>query len=450
MEQLIHRKSILKSIQQALTRSRVVLLAGPRQSGKTTLARELLPENSPNYFDLEDPTSLQRLEEPMTALSPLRGLIVIDEVQRRADLFPVIRVLADRKQDSKRFLILGSASGELLRQNSESLAGRIERIEISGFSLSELKEEVNLSAQFAEGTGFEDGSAYGQGLGGGASFENGDGYGGGFGAGAGFEDGSSEGIGNWDGNGYWNFFKERLWLRGGFPLSYLADSEKDSLIWRKNFIQTLLERDFPQWGVRIPSSTLHRFWSMLANYHGQTLNISELASALGVSQPSIRSYLDLLSDAFMIRQLTPYHANLRKRQVKAPKLYIRDTGLLHQLVGIDSLKALLTHSKVGASWEGFVIEQILANEEYDEAFFWATHQGAEIDLILRKGDKFFGIECKRKDAPKITPSMKNALADLGLESIHVIYPGNKAYPIAENIQATPLKALAEGSVLSKN
>ncbi|MDF1552921.1 MAG: ATP-binding protein [Deferrisomatales bacterium] len=380
---MIQRPRILESLKNAMGRSRVVVLTGPRQCGKTTLARELLPEESANYFDLEDPTSLARLDEPMTALRPLRGLVVIDEVQRRPDLFPVLRVLADRKGAPARFLILGSASGDLLRQTSESLAGRMERVTMGGFSLPELGAEA----------------------------------------------------------------EQQLWLRGGFPLAYLAASDADSLAWRKNFVQTLLERDLPQWGVRVPATALQRFWTMLAHYHGQTWNAAEPARALGVSESTTRRHLDLLTDAFMIRQLQPFHANLRKRQVKAPKIYVRDSGLLHHLLGIETFKALVSHPKLGASWEGLVIEQVLLREPHDGAFFWATHQGAEIDLILRRSDGLFGVECKRTDTPRLTPSIRNALGDLGLARVAVIYPGAKRYPIAERVEAVPLRSLGEGTPL---
>jgi predicted AAA+ superfamily ATPase len=332
---------------------------------------------------LEDPASLTRLDEPMTALRPLKGLVVIDEVQRRPDLFPVLRVLADRKGAPSRFLILGSASGVLLRQSSESLAGRMEYVTIGGFTLSEL----NAAAE------------------------------------------------------------PTLWRRGGFPLSYLAKTEADSLAWRKSFVRTLLERDFPQWGVRVPAAALQRFWIMLAHYHGQTWNAAEPARALGVSESTVRRYLDLLTDALMVRQLQPWHANLRKRQVKAPKVYVRDTGLLHHLLGIDTAKALVSHPKLGASWEGFVIEQILMTEPHDEAYFWATHQGAEIDLIVRRGDRLLGVECKRADAPRLTPSIRIALEDLGLEGIAVIYPGNKRFPLSDNVEAIPLEELGQGQPL---
>ena len=376
---MIKRTSILSELNNALARSRVVVLVGPRQSGKTTLARQLIEENSVNYFDLEDPASLARLDEPMTALRPLKGLVVIDEVQRRPDLFPVLRVLSDRIDTPARFLILGSASGNLMRQTSESLAGRMERIAIGGFSMAEL--------------GSED--------------------------------------------------EQQLWLRGGLPLSFLAGSDVNSIAWRKNFIQTLLERDFPQWGVRVAATALQRFWTMLAHYHGQIWNAAEPARALGVSESTTRRYLDLLTDAFMIRQLQPYYANLKKRQVKSPKIYVRDSGLLHQLLGIDSMKSLYSHPKVGASWEGFVTEQVLLMEPHDEAFFWATHQGAEIDLILRRGDVLYGIECKRADTPRVTPSIRIALDDLKLKHVFVIYPGIQRFPLASQVEAVPLQALSK-------
>ncbi|MCC7182328.1 MAG: hypothetical protein IOMNBAOH_02529 [Rhodocyclaceae bacterium] len=380
---MVERQPLLSQIQTALQRSRGVVLTGPRQCGKTTLARELLAPDSVNYFDLEDPASLARLDEPMTALQALQGLVVIDEVQRRPELFPVLRVLLDRKAAPAHFLVLGSASGDLLRQSSESLAGRVEYVTLGGFSLPEL----------------------------GAAAES------------------------------------RLWLRGGFPLSYLAANEADSAAWRRDFMRTLLERELPQWGVRVSATALRRFWTMLAHYHGQTWNAAEPARALGVSEPTTRHYLDLLTDALMVRQLPPWHANLGKRQVKAPKVYVRDSGLLHQLLGIDGERALLSHPKVGASWEGFAIEQVLATQAHDEAFFWATHQGAEIDLILRRGDRLFGIECKRADAPRMTASLRTAPADLGLECVAVLYPGQRRYALSDAIEVVPLAELAEAQDL---
>ncbi len=374
----IARPTLLSRIRAALDRSPVVVLTGPRQSGKTTLARILLSEGALNYFDLEDPAGLARLDEPMTALRSLSGLVVVDEVQRRPELFPVLRVLADRHPCPARFLVLGSSSGDLLRQSSESLAGRAEWISIGGFSLDELGADA----------------------------------------------------------------VRKLWLRGGFPRAYLARSELDSLTWRSEFIRALLERDLPQWGVRVPAVAMRRFWSMVAHYHGQIWNASEPARALGVSESTTRRYLDLLGDALMVRQLQPWHANLAKRQVKSPKVYLRDSGLLHQLLGIDTEKSLLGHPKVGASWEGFVVEQILAREPHDEAAFWATHQGAEIDLVLRRGDQLFGVECKRVDTPRMTPSIRIALADLGLERVSVVHPGDRRYPLADRVEAVPLADLA--------
>lgn len=374
---MLVRSAILQTLRTALGRSRIVALVGPRQCGKTTLARTLLPETSPNYFDLEDPLALARLSEPMTALGALEGLIVIDEVQRRPELFPMLRVLADRRPANSHFLILGSASGDLLRQGSETLAGRLETVTLGGFNLGELGDPSG----------------------------------------------------------------DTHWLRGGFPLSYLADSEADSLAWRKNFIQTLLERDFPQWGVRIPAAALWRFWTMLAHYHGQTWNAAEPARALGIAESTTRRYLDLLTDAFMVRQLQPWHANLRKRQVKAPKLYLRDSGLLHQLLGIREARDLQMHPKLGASWEGYAVEEVLAAIQPDEAYFWATYQGAEIDLVLRKDGRLLGVECKRTDTPKMTPSIRIALDDLGLERIAMIHPGSVRFPIASAVEAVPLRSV---------
>ncbi len=375
---MITRSGLSERITVALRRNPVVVLLGPRQAGKTTLARTFLSESSVNYFDLEDPLSLARLDEPRTALESLTGLVVIDEIQRRPDIFPLLRVLADRRPLPARFLILGSASGDLLRQSSESLAGRMERIDVSGLTLAEL----------------------------GAPAAN------------------------------------QLWHRGGLPRSYLADSASDSFAWRRAFIQTLLERDLPQWGVRVPAAALLRFWTMVAHYHGQTWNAVEPARAMGVNPDTSRRYLDLLTDALMVRQLHPCHANLAKRQVKSPKVYVRDSGLLHQLFGLETEKQVLLHPKVGASWEGFVIEQVLATEPHDEAWFWATHQGAEIDLLLRRGDQFLGVECKRADAPRMTPSIRIAMEDLQLDRVAVIYPGSKRVPLGDKVEAVPLATLA--------
>lgn len=374
---MIDRRIDLAMIRQALKRSRIVALLGPRQCGKTTLARQLVSQKSSNYFDLEDPQSLARLTEPGLALRPLKGLIVIDEVQRRPDLFPLLRVLADRKPLPARFLILASASPELLRQSSETLAGRLETVPLDGFRLSDL----GASAQ------------------------------------------------------------DRHWLRGGCPLSYTARNEADSFAWRKQFLQTFLERDMPQLGIRIPAAALYRFWSMVAHYHGQIWNAAELARALAVNEPTVRRYLDLMTSVFMVRQLQPWHENLGKRQVKAPKVYIRDSGLLHALLGITGSRDLEGHPKVGASWEGYAIEEIIKAIRPDEAYFWATYQGAELDLLLIKNGRRIGVECKRTDAPTLTPSMRIALSDLKLHKLYVVYPGDRTYPLADDVEATPLGQL---------
>jgi predicted AAA+ superfamily ATPase len=376
---LIPRPALQQAIQNALRRSRIVLLIGPRQAGKTTLARQFLPPDSLNYFDLEDPVSLLRLEQPLTALQPLQGLVVIDEIQRKPDLFPLLRVLSDRDPAPARFLILGSASPDLVRQASESLTGRVEILSVPGFSLAELGIEA----------------------------------------------------------------LRRHWLRGGLPPSFLAESDEDSLAWRKNFIQTLLERDLPQWGVRIPAPALLRFWRMLAHYHGQVWNAAESARALGISQPTARRYLDVLEEIFMVRVLPPWHENLSKRQVKAPKIYFRDSGLLHYLLGIRSELDLQTHPKLGASWEGYAIEEVLKVVNADEVYFWGTHSGAELDLLIFKDGQRLGVECKHSDAPRLTPSMRAALADLRLDRLLVFYPGDRPYPLAERVHVLPLSRLAD-------
>lgn len=383
---MIQRPQLVQQIENALRRSRVAALLGPRQCGKTTLARRFVAVDSANYFDLEDPVSLARLDQPMTGLQPLRGLVVIDEIQRRPDLFPILRVLCDRDPLPARFLILGSATPDLLRQSSESLAGRLETITMGGFTLDEVGAESQTSH----------------------------------------------------------------WVRGGFPLSYLADTDEDSVVWRKNFVQTFLERDLPQAGISIPASTLFRFWTMLAHYHAQVWNGAELARSLGVSEPTVRRYLDILSGVFMVRQLQPWHANLGKRQVKSPKIYFRDSGILHYLLGIRTQSDLLLHPKVGASWEGYALEEILSATGPDEAYFWGTHNGAELDLLLLKNGKRIGVEFKRMDAPRLTRSMRIALDDLALEHIFVIYPGSRSYPLSEQVTVVPLSQLTQGGQLLGN
>jgi predicted AAA+ superfamily ATPase len=375
---MIYRKTDFRAVQTALKRSRVVALLGPRQCGKSTLARQFVPTDSINHFDLEDAQHLARLAEPDTALRWLKGLVVIDEIQHRAELFPLLRVLADRRPLPARFLVLGSAAPELLRQSSESLAGRLETVHLEGFRL----QDLGVNAQ------------------------------------------------------------SRHWLRGGFPLAFTARSESDSLAWRRQFLQTFLERDVPQLGVQIPAVALRRFWNMLAHYHAQVWNGAELARALAASESTVRRYLDLLTGVFMIRQLPPWFENLAKRQVKAPKVYVRDSGLLHALLGISNQRDLELHPKVSASWEGYAIEEVLKALRPDEAYFWATHQGAEIDLVLFKNGRRIGVECKRIDAPRATPSMHIALADLKLDRVVVVYPGTSRYSLGDRMEAIPLAELA--------
>lgn len=370
---MIARPAALARLRAALRRSSVVVLAGPRQCGKTTLARELVPPGSPSYFDLEDPVSLARLEEPATALSPLRGLVVLDEVQRRPELFPYLRVLADRRPLPARFLVLGSASPALLRQATESLAGRVEVVGLGGFSLGEVGVDR----------------------------------------------------------------LTRHWLRGGFPRSFLARSAAESHTWRRQLIQTFLERDLPQLGVSVPATALLRFWTMLAHVHGEVWNAADPARSLGLSEPTVRRYLDLMTGLFVVRQLPPWHENLAKRQVKSPKVYVADPGILHALLGVRTEAELLSHPKCGASWEGYVLGEALRAVEPDEAYFWATYQGAELDLLAFRDGRRIGFEAKRADAPTLTPSMRIALADLRLDRLFVLYPGEKRYELADRVTVLP-------------
>src|SRR3989338_2181592 len=372
---MIQRKTIEKSIRLALGRSRVIALLGPRQSGKTTLARQFVDIGSRNYFDLEDPDQLARLDEPKTALTPLKGIVVIDEIQRKPELFPLLRVLADRKPLPARFLILGSAGPELLKQSSESLAGRIEIVTMAGFSLHEIGERQI----------------------------------------------------------------QKHWLRGGFPPGYLAKNEPDSMAWRKQFIQTFLERDIPQMGFRIPARALKRFWSLLAHYHAQQWNASEPAVTMGTSPPVMRHYLDILEGTLMIRTLLPWHENLGKRQIKSPKVYFRDSGILHLLLGIKTFLDLESHPKKGASWEGYVLEELLKSKPDAEPYFWGTHNGAELDLLLLEGGRRMGFEIKYSDAPRLTPSMRIAVKELRLHRLTVLYPGERSYPLADRIDVVPVQ-----------
>lgn len=376
---MISRSSYEAEVQRALRRAQVVALLGPRQSGKTTLARGIVARESGRYFDLEDPVTLALFDQPMVALSKLRGTVVIDEVQRRPELFPVLRVLADRRPLPAKFLVLGSASPALLRQSSESLAGRIETILLSGFTVAEV---------------------------------------------------GAEAIG-------------RHWLRGAFPRSYLARSTADSFVWRKEFIRTYLERDLPELGIRVPSVAMQRFWTMVAHVHGRIWRSSDPARSLGLSEPTVRRYLDILTELFLVRQLQPFHQNLAKRQVRSPKVYVRDSGLLHELLGVRTEAQLLSHPGLGSSWEGYVIEQLLAVVRPDEAYFWATYQGAELDLLCIQRGKRIGVEIKRADAPVLTPSMRIAREDLGLDALIVFYPGDREYELAGDVAVIPVARLAE-------
>jgi uncharacterized protein len=373
------RASLFARVQRSLREFPVTLLVGPRQCGKTTLARAL-SESQATYFDLEDPESPLRPEVAKRVLEPLRGLVVIDEFQRQPKLFELLRVLADRPRSGARFLILGSASPELVRGASESLAGRVGYCEMSGFDVSEIAPTGHAA----------------------------------------------------------------LWLRGGYPRSLLARSDAAAFTWRQSFVQTFLERDIPQLGIRVPAQALRRFWTMLAHYHGQIWNAAELARSMGVGENAVRHYLDVLSGAFMVRQLPPWFENIGKRLVKSPRIYLRDSGLLHLLLGLPARRDVLSHPKLGASWEGFALEQVVRLLNADrEAFFYRTHAGTELDLLIVRGNKRYGFEFKYRDAPEATKSMHMALADLRLESLRVVYPGERAYSLDERIQVMPLSGLPE-------
>lgn len=371
---MIKRPSLLKDVELALRRNPVAMLLGPRQCGKTTLARELLPITAPGYFDMEDPLDARALANPMTALKDLRGLVVLDEAQRRPDLFPVLRVLADHPRRKARYLILGSASPDLGRQASESLAGRVEVIDVRGFSLAEV---------------------------------------------------GSDRI-------------DRLWMRGGFPRSYLARSEADSMNWRKQFISTFLERDLAVLGFGMSPRLMERFWTMIAHHHGQIWNASQVAASLGISPKSANTYLDALEQTFIIRRLQPWHTNLGKRVVKSPKIYLRDTGVLHTLLEIGKGKTMLSHPKLGASWEGFVIEELLGHFKPAKSYFYGVHAGSELDLYFTHKGKRLGFEIKREDAPRMTKSMHVSLADLDLHKLTVIYPGTRRYALNGKVECMPL------------
>ena len=380
---MITRRHHSEKVQALLRDYPVVAILGAHQVGKTTLALQLLEKSKElgERFDLEDPADLARLSDPRLALGDLRGLVVIDEIQRAPDLFPVLRVLADRRPRPARFLVLGSASPDLLQQTSETLAGRIAFHTLDGFDLSEVGND-NLS---------------------------------------------------------------RLWLRGGFPESFLARSNNLSFEWRRNFMRTFVERDLPQFGIRVSAQTLSRFWSMLAHYHGQVWNASELGRALGVTDKTVRHYLDILSGALVVQQLQPWHANVKKRQVKAPKVYVRDAGILHGLLDIRDQRDLERHPKVGASWEGFMLRQVVQHlgAAPDECFFWATHSGPELDLLWVRGRRRWGFEFKRTSSPRLTRSLRASLEDLDLQRAFVIHAGEKTFPLHRKVTAVAANRILE-------
>jgi hypothetical protein len=380
---MIQRDQVLGHVVDLLSNFPVVGITGARQVGKTTLARQLASgeRDRATVFDLEDPRDLARLTDPTLAIQDLRGLVVIDEIQRKPDLFPVLRVMADRPTQPARFLILGSASPNLLRQSSESLAGRISYVELGGFS----PQEVGVD------------------------------------------------------------HLQKLWIRGGFPRSFLARTNRESFEWRLEFIRTFLERDLPQLGVSIPAAALRRLWTMLAHSHGQILNVSAFARSFGVADTTVRRYIDILTSTFVVRQMQPWHQNLRKRQVKSPKVYLADTGLLHALLNLGDLEDVESHPQLGASWEGFAAEIVRAHlgARRDECYFWATHAGAEIDLVVIRGRTRLGFEFKRTVAPTVSRSMHIALEDLELENIDVIHAGDETFPLADSIRAVPLSKVLE-------
>ena len=366
----------LEAVRAGLRRAPVTALLGPRQCGKTTLARELEAEHT---FDLEDPRSLARLDEPQTALEGLTGTVVIDEVQRRPDLFPLLRVLADRHHQAARYLLLGSASPNLVKEVSESLAGRVAYHDLGPLTVDET------------------------------------------------------GVPEW----------RRLWLRGGFPRSYLADDDTESALWRDDFMRSHLERDIPALGIVVPAETLRRFWVMVSHYHGQVLNLSELGRSFGVSDHTVRRYLEILSGTYMIRLVPAWYANIGKRLVKAPKLYVRDSGLLHSLHTIATPRQLESHPKLGASWEGFAMEQAIRLMDVSRPHFWRTHTGAELDLVWQARGALWGMEFKYQDAPAMTRSMHAVLRDLPVRHLWVVYPGHEGYRLHEKVTVLPVTGIPD-------
>lgn len=377
---MIERKHYIDAVLSALQQNPICALLGPRQCGKTTLAKQVARnQRQSHYFDLETAAARTRLSRPELTLAPLKGLVIIDEIQREPQLFSALRPLADRPRGQCRFLILGSASPDLVKGVAESLAGRVGFVDMSGFRLAEIADPDK----------------------------------------------------NW----------QKLWQRGGFPRSFLASTGAASFNWRQDFIRTFLERDIPQLGVGIPAETLRRFWMMVAHYHAQIWNGAELSRALGTSEHSIRGYLDLLTGTFLLRQLQPWFENISKRQVKSPKVYVRDSGLLHALLSIENQDQLEGHPKYGASWEGFALEQVLSVSKTRQAFFWGTHAGAELDLLLMRQGQRFGVEFKAADAPDMTKSLHIALNDLKLDRAWIVYPGSESYSVHKRVQVVPLPAL---------
>ena len=376
---MIARSAAAARLKTALEENPVCALLGPRQCGKSTLAREFSDGREVRWFDLEDSGDRAALRQPELALSPLRGLVVIDEVQREPGLFASLRPLADRRGAPARFLVLGGAAPTIVRGVSESLAGRVGFVDLGGLNLAEVGPKA----------------------------------------------------------------RDALWLRGGFPRSFLATTDPASARWRSDFLRTFLEQDLPQLGVRTAAETLRRFWTMIAHFHGQVWNGAEFARALSASEPTARHYLDLLCGTYMVRRLQPWHTNLGKRELKAPKIYVRDSGLLHRLLGITDRDSLLSHPKLGASWEGFALEQILAACGAEDTYYWATHNGAELDLVLFRRGKAWGVEFKVGDGPTMTKSLQIALGDLKLERAWIVHAGTKTYPVNERVDALPLHKLRE-------
>ena len=375
---IIDRPTPTDRIREAFSMHPVAVLTGPRQCGKTTLARAIAAQSPVStYFDLERAVDRRRLATPEVTLGGLEGLVVIDEVQRSPPLFETVRVLVDRPENPARFLLLGSASPTLARGVSETLAGRVGLVDLAGFDLGEVDPDA------------------------------------------------------------WR----KLWLRGGFPRSCLAPGDSGSALWRRNFIRTFLERDLPGFGITVPAERLRRFWTMIAHYHGQVWNAAEFARALGSSEGTARNHLDILVGAFMVRALPPWFENLGKRQVKSPKVYLRDSGLLHALLGLPDARTLSGHPKIGASFEGFAIEQILAAFDSRNIYFWGTHGGAELDLFIRHHGRRYGFEFKYADAPGSTRSMRVALEDLRLDHLWVVYPGGETYDIDERLSVVPVSGV---------